>query len=237
MYLPKNEKERDGILHDNTRCEHGTRMGGEFAEKYYKLRPGVSFANVLTTADSLAFADSLSFDYCRAYRLAFVIRYMSLNGYDFPFGKTEVVTSDHYVYERNYGMLNKIMIIGNLGRDPELNVTGDGTPVAKFSVAVSRKYKDKEETEWFNVVAWRQLAEICDRYLTKGSKVYIEGRLSQRKYTDREGVQRTSVEIIANEMEMLTPKGGSGNGTQRKEEVESGNSDNAFLPDYPDDAS
>src|SRR6266566_1791903 len=108
-------------------------------------------------------------------------------------------------------MLNKIMLIGNLGRDPELNVTSDGTPVTKFSLAVSRRYKSangeqKEETEWFNIVAWRQLAETCERYLHKGSKVYIEGRLTQRKYTDREGVQRTSVEVIASNMEMLDSK-------------------------------
>jgi single-strand DNA-binding protein len=108
-------------------------------------------------------------------------------------------------------MLNKIMLIGNLGKDPELNVTQDGTPVTKFSLAVNRKYKassgeQKEETEWFNIVAWRQLAEICERYLHKGSKVYIEGRLMQRKYTDREGLQRTAVEVIANDMQMLDPK-------------------------------
>ena len=108
-------------------------------------------------------------------------------------------------------MLNKIMLIGNLGRDPELNVTSDGTPVTKFSLAVNRRYKggdgeQKEETEWFNIVAWRQLAEICERYLHKGSKVYIEGRLTQRKYTDREGVQRIAVEVIASDMKMLDKK-------------------------------
>ena len=108
-------------------------------------------------------------------------------------------------------MLNKIMLIGNLGRDPELNVTGDGTPFARFSVAVSRTYKAnngerREETEWFNVVAWRQLAETCNTYLHKGSKVYIEGRVTQRKYTDKNGVERTSVDVIASNMEMLTPK-------------------------------
>jgi single-strand DNA-binding protein len=108
-------------------------------------------------------------------------------------------------------MLNKILLIGNLGKDPELNVTAEGTPVTKFSLAVNRSYKTnsgekKEETEWFNIVAWRQLAEICERYLHKGSKVYIEGRLTQRKYTDREGVQRTAVEVIASDMQMLSPK-------------------------------
>jgi single-strand DNA-binding protein len=104
-------------------------------------------------------------------------------------------------------MLNKIMLIGNLGKDPELNVTRDGTPYTKFTLAVSRKTATGEkETEWFNIVTWRQLAEICERYLHKGSKVYIEGRLTQRKYTDKDGVQRTSVEVIANDMEMLSPK-------------------------------
>jgi single-strand DNA-binding protein len=108
-------------------------------------------------------------------------------------------------------MLNKIMLIGNLGRDPELNVTSDGTPVTKFSIAVNRTVKTqsgerREETEWFNVVAWRNLAELCERYLHKGSKVYIEGRLTQRKYTDKESVQRTSVEVIVNDVQFLDPK-------------------------------
>src|SRR5690348_18435689 len=88
-------------------------------------------------------------------------------------------------------------------------------PFTHFSLAVNRSYttssgEKREETEWFNIVAWRQLAETCERYLHKGSKVYIEGRLTQRKYTDREGVQRTSGEVIASDMEMLTPKSASG---------------------------
>ena len=108
-------------------------------------------------------------------------------------------------------MLNKIMLIGNLGKDPELNVTGDGTPFARFTLAVNRRMKSntgerREETEWFNIVAWRQLAETCNTYLHKGSKVYIEGRLTQRKYTDKNGVERTAVDVIASDMEMLTPK-------------------------------
>jgi single-strand DNA-binding protein len=108
-------------------------------------------------------------------------------------------------------MLNKIMLIGNLGKDPDLQVTADGTPVTKFSLAVNRSTKTqsgekREETEWFNIVAWRQLAEICERYLHTGSKVYIEGRLSQRKYTDKQGIQRTAVEVIATDMQMLASK-------------------------------
>jgi len=103
------------------------------------------------------------------------------------------------------------MLIGNLGRDPEMNVTGDGTPFTKFTLAVNRRTKSSsgerhEETDWFNIVAWRQLAETCNNYLHKGSKVYIEGRLTQRKYTDKNGVERTMIDVVASDMEMLTPK-------------------------------
>ncbi len=138
-------------------------------------------------------------------------------------------------------MLNKIMLIGNLGRDPELNVTAEGTPVTKFSLAVNRTYKSntgekKEETEWFNIIAWNKLAETCERYLHKGSKIYVEGRLTQRKYTDREGMQRISVEVIANDMKMLDSKSAS-SGSESYSTVGAGDSNDPFLPDYPDDLS
>jgi single-strand DNA-binding protein len=108
-------------------------------------------------------------------------------------------------------MLNKIMLIGNLGRDPELSYLTDGTAVARFSLAVNRTYKTasgdkREETEWFNIVAWRSLAERSNQYLRKGSKVYVEGRLTQRKYTDKNGVERTSIEVVANDLQFLSPK-------------------------------
>src|SRR5258708_9257081 len=136
-------------------------------------------------------------------------------------------------------MRRKVMIIGNVGRDPELNVTSDGTPVTKFSLAVNRNYKSrtgdrKEETEWFNIVAGRQLEETCERYLHKGSRVYIEGRMTQRKYTDREGVQRTSVEVIANDMQMLDTKAAS-SGSESYAAGSTGDRSDPFLPDYPDD--
>jgi len=125
-------------------------------------------------------------------------------------------------------MLNKIMLIGNLGRDPEMNYTPSGVAVTKFSLAVSRTYKTssgekRDETEWFNVVAWNKLAETCNTYLRKGNKVYIEGRLTQRKYTDKNGVERTAVDVVANEMEMLTPKS------------QSSSSSEGFLAGSPDD--
>jgi single-strand DNA-binding protein len=107
--------------------------------------------------------------------------------------------------------MNKIMLIGNLGRDPEMNYTPDGTAVARFSLAVNRITKSatgerQEETEWFNITAWRQLAERCSTYLKKGQKVFIEGRLATRKYTDKNGAERMSVDVIASDMEFLTPK-------------------------------
>lgn len=109
-------------------------------------------------------------------------------------------------------MLNKIMLIGNLGRDPEMSYTPSGSAVTKFSVAVSRRSKDRqsgenrEETTWFSVVAWERLAEICNQYLHKGSKVYLEGRMTSRKYTDKDGIERTVWDVVLNDMQMLDPK-------------------------------
>lgn len=106
--------------------------------------------------------------------------------------------------------MNKIMLIGNLGKDPDMSYTTSGTAVTKFSLAVNRITKAggerKEETEWFNIVAWNQLAETCNNYLKKGQKVFVEGRVQQRKYTDKNGVERNTMDVIINEMEMLTPK-------------------------------
>jgi single-strand DNA-binding protein len=104
--------------------------------------------------------------------------------------------------------LNKVMIIGHLGNDPEMRYTPSGRPVTTFNVATSRSWNTSDgerrtETEWFNVVAWGSLAEICNQYLVKGRQVYIEGRLQSRSWEDNDGRRHTSVEIIANEMIML----------------------------------
>ena len=104
--------------------------------------------------------------------------------------------------------LNKVMIIGRLGRDPEMRYTPSGRPVTTFSIATSRSWNTSEgnrrtETEWFNVVAWSNLAEICKQHLTKGRLVYIEGRLQTRQWDDQDGNKHTSTEIVANEMIIL----------------------------------
>ncbi len=104
--------------------------------------------------------------------------------------------------------LNKVMIIGRLGKDPEMRYTPSGRPVTNFSVATSRSWNSSDgerrtETEWFNVVAWGSLAEICNQYLVKGQQVYVEGRLQSRSWEDTEGQRHTAVEIVASEMIML----------------------------------
>jgi single-strand DNA-binding protein len=104
--------------------------------------------------------------------------------------------------------LNKVMVIGHLGKDPEMRYTPSGRPVTTYSVAVSRSWNTadgerRSETEWFNIVAWGNLAEICKQYLHKGQQVYIEGRLQTRHWDDKEGQKHTSVEVVANEMMML----------------------------------
>lgn len=104
--------------------------------------------------------------------------------------------------------LNKVMIIGYLGRDPEMRYTPSGRPVTTFSVATSRSWNTSEgerrtETEWFNIVSWGTLAEICKQCLTKGQQVYVDGRLQSRRWEDTEGVKHTSVEVVANEMIIL----------------------------------
>ena len=104
--------------------------------------------------------------------------------------------------------LNKLMIIGHLGRDPEMRYTPSGKPVTTFSVATSRTWNSAdgerhEETEWFNVVAWGSLAEVCNQHLKKGQQVYVEGRLQTRRWEDGDGNKHFTTEVVAQEMTML----------------------------------
>lgn len=104
--------------------------------------------------------------------------------------------------------LNKVMIIGNVGREPEMRYTPSGRPVTSFSVATTRTWTSaegerREETEWFNVVAWGNLAEICKSHLTKNQQVYVEGRLQTRGWEDEQGKKHFRTELVANEMILL----------------------------------
>lgn len=113
--------------------------------------------------------------------------------------------------------LNKVLLIGNLGKDPETRYMPSGGAVCNFSIATTDRYKDKqgqqqEKTEWHNITMYNRLAEIAAQYLKKGSSVYVEGRLQTRKWQDKTGADRYTTEIIADQMQMLGSRGGSGGG-------------------------
>ncbi len=112
--------------------------------------------------------------------------------------------------------MNKVMLIGNVGKEPEMSYTPSGSAVTKFSLAVSRRWKDKnsgekkEETTWFNIVAWDRLAETCSNYVHKGHKLYVEGRFTSRTYTEKDtGIERRVFDVIMLEMELIEPKASS----------------------------
>lgn len=115
-------------------------------------------------------------------------------------------------------MVNKVILVGNLGRDPEMRSTQGGQPIASFSVATSRKFKDKEgnrqeQTEWHNVVCFGRQAEIAGQYLTKGKMIYVEGRLQTRSWDDKEsGKKQYKTEIVCDNFQMLGSRGESGSG-------------------------
>ena len=117
-------------------------------------------------------------------------------------------------------MINKVILIGNLGADPEIRYTQSGSQVATFNVATTERWKGQdgqmqEQTEWHSCNAWGKLAEICGKYLQKGGKVYVEGSINTRKWQDKTGADRYSTEIKVREMKMLDGKGSSGGQQER----------------------
>ena len=118
--------------------------------------------------------------------------------------------------------VNKVILVGRLGKDPELKYTSSGTPFCRFSMATDDSWNDKtsgerqERTEWHNVVVWDRLAEICNQYLTKGKLVYIEGSLQTREWDDQDGNKRRTTEVRARDMVMLSSSGDGAGGGQRK---------------------
>jgi len=114
-------------------------------------------------------------------------------------------------------MINKVILVGNLGQDPEVRRLENGVAVAKFSVATTEKYKDRNgeqqsQTEWHSVVVWRGLAEVAEKYLKKGRQVYVEGKLTHRKWQDKDGNTRYTTEVVANNFQMLGSRDSSGSG-------------------------
>lgn len=115
-------------------------------------------------------------------------------------------------------MVNKVILIGNLGADPEVRHLENGSVVGRFSIATNERYKDKSGetktlTEWHDIIVWRKLAEIAEQYLTKGKMVYVEGKLTHRKWTDKDNIERYTTEVVANNFQILDRKsdGGGGN--------------------------
>lgn len=112
--------------------------------------------------------------------------------------------------------INKVILVGRLGQDPEVRYTPDGTAVTTFSVATSREWNDKnsgerkEQTEWHRIVTFRKLAEICGQYLSKGRQVYVEGRMQTRSWEDKDGVKRYTTEVVADTVQFLGSKDTSG---------------------------
>ena len=131
--------------------------------------------------------------------------------------------------------MNKIIVIGHLGRDPEMRYTPNGQAVTSFSVASSRRYttsggEQRDETEWFNVSAWGKLGETCNQYLTKGQQVYIEGRMSSRTYEGRDGTTRVSLDVFLNDVQFLGGRSGDG----MSDSAPYGTSVGAMSDDDPD---
>ena len=123
--------------------------------------------------------------------------------------------------------MNKIILIGNLTRDPESNVTQSGANFTRFTIAVNRPFTNAAGdrlADYFDVICWRQLAEKCSKYLFKGSKVGIVGSVQRRQYEDRDGIKRTSFDVVADEVEFLTPK------TNTPRDSSSGN---GYMPEEP----
>lgn len=138
--------------------------------------------------------------------------------------------------------LNKVMLIGGLGKDPEVRYTASGQAVASFSLATSEKFKGKtgeweERTEWHNITLWGKLAEIAGEYLSKGKSVYIEGRLQTRKWQDKSGNDRYTTEIVGDKMQMLSPKGerSSGGHSSSSKPQESASGGGYEEPPFADD--
>lgn len=131
--------------------------------------------------------------------------------------------------------VNRAIILGNLGKDPEVRHLENGDAVTSFSVATTEKYKDKsgeakEATEWHRIVAFGKLAEICGQYLNKGSQVYVEGKIVTRKYTDKDGIEKYSTEIRLERMQMLGKRDSAG----AQEGRQPANQAKAIQPDFDD---
>ncbi|MCX6242192.1 MAG: single-stranded DNA-binding protein [Bacteroidetes bacterium] len=134
--------------------------------------------------------------------------------------------------------INKVILVGNLGRDPEIQRFDNGVKKASFSLATTEQYKGKDgekasHTEWHNIILWRGLAEVAENYLKKGNTVYVEGRIRKREYQDKDGVKKFIYEIMGDVLQML----GSGGGTRREDSGAAlpAEKEDSFMPPTPED--
>lgn len=125
------------------------------------------------------------------------------------------------------GSYNKVILVGNLTRDPEIRYVGSGAAVTKFTLAVNRRSKQAEETDYVDIVAWDKLAETCNTYLKKGMSCLVEGRLSIRSYEDKDGNKRKATEVVCNVMQMLDRAGAGGGGPRGGNDDDGGSYENA----------
>jgi single-strand DNA-binding protein len=138
--------------------------------------------------------------------------------------------------------VNKVILVGRLGKDPEVRYASSGVAVCNFTMATNRTYKDKQgerkdETEWHRVVAFARTAEICGEYLKKGSQIYIEGRMQTRKWQDKDGNDRWTTEVVTDTMRMLDSRSGDAGGAQRDSSPQASSNNDPYQPlpgDIPD---
>lgn len=134
--------------------------------------------------------------------------------------------------------VNKVILVGNLGKDPEIRMLESGTKVATFSMATTEKFKDKAtgeqraQTDWHNIVMWRNMAELAEKYLRKGMQIYLEGKLRTRSWQDKDGNNRYTTEVVAESMVMMS-RGGDGNANSAMNDSSSSEMDNSSMDDLP----
>ena len=136
-------------------------------------------------------------------------------------------------------MVNKVFLIGNVGSDPEVRTLDNGSMVANFSLATSETYKDKSgetvtNTAWHNIVAWKHLADLADNYIRKGRQLFIEGKITYRTYTDKDGNKRGTTDIVAENIRLLGSKDGAAKSTENRQNEGAGRSTSGSGPELPE---
>lgn len=234
-------------MHRTVKANHSSRRAAQAARDYYFWQPHLNLYELVALARTARV--NAHTDDAVAYKLSFIIGYCIVSGIGVPDSiELDIRESVNMLTQStqgkdfstmNFSSLNQCTFIGRLGKDPEFNMTASGKGVSKGSLAID-EYGGRDEatgeairnTLWLNWVAWEYLANQAEQYLNKGDKVMMQGRLSIRKYKDREGIQRQATEIILTQIVKLSDSAnGNGNGSK----FEKTDTTDPFLPDYPDE--